>query len=44
MVIIGLAIIILVMVLAFFYGQFVVPAGELGNYSSSLNITIPNIL
>lgn len=43
-IIIGLALIILMIIIAFFYSQFVGPAGELGNVSSGLNITLPNII
>jgi hypothetical protein len=44
LVIIALAIIILLMVLVFFYNQFIIPANQLSNYSSNLNTSIPNII
>ena len=44
LIIIALAIVIMILVLAFFYNQFVGPANQLTNYSSGLNITIPNVI
>jgi len=43
-IVIAVALIVLVLVLSFVYQQFVGPARQLSNYSTSLNISLPKIL
>ena len=42
-IIIAIAIMVLIFGMFFFYNYFVLPAQPLGNYTPSLNITLPSI-